>query len=270
VYGTSPTPFPERVVCLSADTAEVAFAVGAGDRVVGVPGTVRRPAEARERPRIGGFTTFRLDRILALRPDLALACSDLQADVVRELVRAAVPVVAVNPRSIRDIFQAILVVGGALGCEGGARAVVADLQDEIRQVREFSSAWTARPRVYVEEWDAPPVAGIRWVSELVEIAGGQDVFPELRERPAAAGRVVDPAEVVRRDPEVVVASWCGKPVDLEAIRRRPGWAEVSAVRRGQVYALPSEDLLVPGPSIVHGLRALHELVQASLAADPPV
>ena len=119
MYGTSPTPFPERVVCLSADTAEVAFAVGAGDRVVGVPGTVRRPPEARERPRVGGFTTFRLDRILALRPDLALACSDLQADVVRELVRAAVPVVAVNPRSVRDIFQAILVVGGALGCEGG-------------------------------------------------------------------------------------------------------------------------------------------------------
>jgi iron complex transport system substrate-binding protein len=265
VYGTPPAPYPRRVVCLSSETTEIAFAVGAGDRVVGVPGTARRPPEARERPKVGGFTTFRLDKILDLAPDLVLAFSDLQADVVRDLVRAGVPVLALNQRSLAEIFQAILVIGGALGCEAAARGAVVDLQDEFRQVREFSSVWPDRPRVYFEEWDEPPISGIRWVSELIEIAGGQDVFPELRDRRDAPGRVVDPAEVVRRDPEIIVASWCGKPVDLDAIRGRPGWSGITAVRAGRVHALPSGDVLSPGPSIVRGLRALHELVQACVA-----
>jgi iron complex transport system substrate-binding protein len=265
VYGTPPAPYPRRVVCLSSETTEIAFAVGAGDRVVGVPGTARRPPEARERPKVGGFTTFRLDKILDLAPDLVLAFSDLQADVVRDLVRAGVPVLALNQRSLAEIFQAILVIGGALGCEAAARGAVVDLQDEFRQVREFSSVWPDRPRVYFEEWDEPPISGIRWVSELIEIAGGQDVFPELRDRRDAPGRVVDPAEVVRRDPEIIVASWCGKPVDLDAIRGRPGWSGITAVRAGRVHALPSGDVLSPGPSILRGLRALHELVQACVA-----
>jgi iron complex transport system substrate-binding protein len=265
VYGTPPAPYPRRVVCLSSETTEIAFAVGAGDRVVGVPGTARRPLEARERPKVGGFTTFRLDKILDLAPDLVLAFSDLQADVVRDLVRAGVPVLALNQRSLGEIFQAILVIGGALGCEKEARGVVVDLQDEIRQIREFSSVWPDRPRVYFEEWDDPPIAGIRWVSELIEIAGGQDVFPELRDRRDALGRVVDPSEVVRRDPEIIVASWCGKPVDLDAIRGRPGWSGITAVRAGRVYALPSGDVLSPGPSVLRGLRSLHELVQACVA-----
>jgi iron complex transport system substrate-binding protein len=265
VYGTPPAPYPRRVVCLSSETTEIAFAVGAGDRVVGVPGTARRPPEARERPKVGGFTTFRLDKILDLAPDLVLAFSDLQADVTRDLVRAGVPVLALNQRSLAEIFQAILVIGGALGCEREAKGVVVDLQDEIRQVREFSSVWPDRPRVYFEEWDEPPIAGIRWVSELIEIAGGQDVFPELRDRRDAPGRVVDPAEVVRRDPEIIVASWCGKPVDLDAIRGRPGWSGITAVRTGRVHAIPSGDVLSPGPSVLRGLRSLHELVQACVA-----
>jgi iron complex transport system substrate-binding protein len=269
VYGTPPAPYPRRVVCLTSETTEIAFAVGAGDRVVGVPGTARRPPEARERPKVGGFTTFRLDRIVDLGPDLVLAFSDLQADVVRELVRAGIPVLALNQRSLTEIFQAILLVGGALGCEAAARDVVADLQDEIRQIREFSSVWPDRPRVYFEEWDEPPISGIRWVSELIEIAGGQDVFPELRDRRDARGRVVDPAEVVRRDPEIVVASWCGKPVDVDAIRRRPGWSGIAAVRAGRVHALPSGDVLSPGPSVVRGLRSLHELVQAYVTGSQP-
>src|SRR5262249_23105425 len=156
---------------------------------------------------------------------------------------------ALNQRSLAEIFQAILVIGGVLGCEAAARGVVADIQDEIRQVREFSSVWPDRPRVYFEEWGDPPIAGIRWVSELIEVAGGRDIFRELRDGRDAPSGVVDPAEVIRRDPEIIVASWCGKPVDLDAIRARSGWSEISAVRNGRMYALSSDDLLSPGPSV---------------------
>jgi iron complex transport system substrate-binding protein len=251
------------VVCLTAETAEIAHLVGAGDRVVGVPGTARRPDEARDKPRIGAYTTFRLDRILALAPDLVLAFSDLQADVVRDLVRAGVPVLCTNQRSIDDILRTVLLIGGALGCERAARDLVRDMRDEIRQIREFSSVWPTRPRVYFEEWMEPLIAGIRWVSEAIEIAGGRDVFPELRDRPAATGRVVEPAEVIRRDPEIIVASWCGKPVDREAIAARPGWEAVTAVRRGQIHELEGADILAPGPSLMVGLRRIHELIQDS-------
>ncbi len=268
MYGTPPAPFPQRIVCLTSETAEIAFAVGAGNRVVGVPGTARRPPEARERAKVGGFTTFRLDKILDLAPDLVLAFSDLQADVVRDLVRAGVPILALNQRSLVEVFRTILVIGGALGCEAEARGVVADMQEEIRQIREFSSIWPGRPRVYFEEWGEPPIVGIRWVSELIEIAGGTDIFPELRGQREAGGRVVDAGEVARRNPQIVVASWCGKRVDLETMRRRPGWADVEAVRGGRLYTLPSADILSPGPSLIHGLRALHEIVQAYVTGEP--
>jgi iron complex transport system substrate-binding protein len=268
VYGAPTATFPQRIVCLTAETTEIVFALGAGDRVVGVPGTAHRPPEARDKPEVVGFTTFRLDRVLALAPDLVLASSGLQADAVRDLVAAGVPVLALNQRSLAQIFQAVLLVGGAIGREAQAHGLVADMQDEIRQVREFSSVWPDRPRVYFEEWDDPPTAGSRWVSELIEIAGGQDVFPELRGQKEAGGRVVDPGEVVRRNPQLIVASWCGKRVERDAIGRRPGWAAIDAVRQGRVYALPSGDILSPGPSILHGLRALHEIVQACVAGAP--
>jgi len=232
------------VVCLTAETAEIAHLVGAGDRVVGVPGTARRPPEVRDKPKVGGFTSFRLDRILALEPDLVLAFSDLQADVVGDLVRAGVTVLCTNQRSIADIFRTVLLIGAALGREGAARDVVRDMRDEIRQIREFSSVWPDRPRVYFEEWMDPPIAGIRWVSEAVEIAGGRDVFAELRDQPSAKGRVVDPAEVVRRDPEIILASWCGKPVDVAAIAARPGWDAVAAVRAGQIHELDGADVQI--------------------------
>jgi iron complex transport system substrate-binding protein len=254
------------VVCLTADTAEIACLVGAAERVVGVPGTARRPEAVRDRPRVGGFTTFRVDKILALEPELVLAFSDLQADVTRELVAAGVSVLCTNQRSIDEIFQAILVIGGALGCEGPARDVVQDMRDEIRQVREYSSIWPDRPRVYFEEWMEPMIAGIRWVSEAIELAGGRDVFAELRDERSAKGRVVDPAEVVRRDPEIILASWCGKPVDGDAIAARPGWQNVSAVRRGQIHELDGADVLSPAPSLMIGLRRIHEIIQAYQSA----
>lgn len=269
MYGKSASDFPQRVVCLTAETAEIAFLVGAGDRVVGVPGTARRPEAARERARIGGFTSFRLDRILELEPDLVLAFSDLQADVVGELVTAGVTVLCTNQRSVDEVLRTILLIGGVLGCEPAAREIVQDIRDEMKQIREYSAVWPDHPRVYFEEWPEPLITGIRWVSELIEVAGGADVFPELRDRHDAPGRVVDPAEVVRRDPQIIVASWCGKRVDPDAIRRRPGWDGTAAVRTGRVHALPSADILAPGPSLVRGLRSLHEIVQSYVAGTPP-
>jgi iron complex transport system substrate-binding protein len=266
VYGKGSVEFPKRIVCLTAETVEIVYALGAGDRVVGVPGTAVRPAEAREKQRVGGFTTFRSDKILALTPDLVLAFSDLQKDIVRELIGAGVTVFATNQRSFDDVLRTILMIGGLIGKETEARALIQDMRDEVRQVREFSSVWPDRPRVYFEEWDAPLIAGIRWVSELIEMAGGTDIFPELRERALAAERVVDPAEVVRRDPQIIVASWCGKKLDPERIRSRPGWDRISAVKEKRIYELDGADILAPGPSLMAGLRQLHEIIQGSIQA----
>src|SRR5712664_467942 len=266
MYGASRTDFPRRIVCLTAETAEIAFLLGAGDRVVGVPGTARRPAEALERARVGGFTTFRLDKILALEPDLVLAFSDLQKDVVRDLIGSGVTVLCTNPRSVDDVLRAILLVGGAIGHAEAARGLVQDMRDEVNQIREYSSVWPDRPRVYFEEWHDPLIAGIRWVSELIEIAGGRDVFAELRAQHAASGRVVAPEAVIERDPEIILASWCGKPVDRTQIATRPGWDRIAAVKRGQIHEIAGEDVLAPGPSLMHGLRRIHEVVQAFQAA----
>ena len=265
MYGKSAARFPRRVVCLSAEHVETCDALGAGDRVVGIPGHARRPEGARDTPRIGGFTTFRADVITRLEPDLVLAFSDLQADISAELIRAGCAVLCTNPRSIEEVLDAILTVGGALGLAARAEELVLDMRDEIRQVREFSSVWPHRPRVYFEEWPEPPIAGIRWVSEMIELAGGRDVFAELRERRAAAERVVDPDEVVRRDPEIILASWCGRPLAMDALVARPGWDGIAAVKTGRVFEIDGADVLVPGPSLLRGLRTMHEIVQQTLA-----
>jgi iron complex transport system substrate-binding protein len=266
VYGKTAIDFPQRIVCLTAETVEIAFLVGAGDRVVGVPGTARRPEAARERARVGGFTTVRTDRILALGPDLVLAFSDLQKDIVAELIAAGVAVLCTNQRSFDDVLRAILTIGGALGCVEAARSLVQDIRDEIKQYREYSAGWPDRPRVYFEEWMDPLVVGIRWVSELIEIAGGQDVFAELREGRSARERVVSPEDVLRRDPQIILASWCGKPVDRATITNRPGWGAMAAVAAGEIHEIAGEDVLAPGPSLMHGLRRIHEIVQTFQSA----
>ncbi|MBI4561441.1 MAG: cobalamin-binding protein [Candidatus Rokubacteria bacterium] len=266
MYGKAGVDFPRRIVCLTAETTEIVYALGAGDRVAGVAGTATRPPEARDKPKVGGFTTFRLDKILALEPDLALAFSDLQKEIVRDLVGAGIPVFATNQRSFDDILQTILMIGGLIGCETQARALIQDMRDEVKQIREFSSLWPDRPRVYFEEWHDPLITGIRWISELIELAGGEDIFPELRDKPAAPERVVEAAEVARRDPEIIVASWCGKKVDREAIRSRHGWEAVSAIRANQIHELDGADILSPGPSLMVGLRRLHEIIQSYMGS----
>ncbi|HEX2022142.1 MAG TPA: cobalamin-binding protein [Candidatus Thermoplasmatota archaeon] len=257
---------PRRVVCLTAETAETAFAVGAGDRVVGVSAFATRPAEARTRAKVGAFSTADVPAILALEPDLVLAFSDVQRDVVRDLLAEGATVLATNQRTLAQTYAAIRLVGRALGCaEGGAR-VAAELEARVEEARREGASLERRPRVYFEEWDAPLVAGVGWVGELIEAAGGEDVFADLRGRRRAAERVVAPEEVVARDPEVVFASWCGKPFRPEALRARPGWDRVRAVRHGAVFEIPGEDVLAPGPSLARGLAGMQRILRGRVAA----
>jgi iron complex transport system substrate-binding protein len=254
--------YPSRIVCLTEETTETLYLLGEGDRVVGVSGYTVRPPEARKKPRVSAFINARFEKIEALSPDLVLAFSDLQADIAAELVRRGYAVVTFNQRSVAEIFQMMLMVGGLVGRSEQAQILVADLQRGLDEIRHEASQ-LRRPRVYFEEWDDPLISGIQWVEELVEIAGGEPIFPELRHMKLAKDRIVDSAEVVRRDPEIVVASWCGKPVRQERIAARAGWQEVAAVREGRIHEIKSAYILQPGPAaLTEGVKRLRDIVGA--------
>jgi iron complex transport system substrate-binding protein len=249
---------PQRIVCLTAETTEIAFDVGAGDRVVGVSGYAVRPPEARKKPKVAAFQTAHVERILALKPDLVLGFSDLQADIAAALIRGGVNVLVTNQRTLAETYDAIALVGAAVGELERGRELAASTRSAIEQL---ASKPPHRPRVYFEEWNEPLISGIAWVSELIEMAGGKDIFPELHERQSAPERVVSADDVIARDPEVIVASWCGKKARLEKIAARPGWESVSAVKDGRLHEIKAPDILQPGPSLVHGMRQLAELVR---------
>jgi iron complex transport system substrate-binding protein len=253
--------YPRRIVCLTEETTETLYLLGEGDRVVGVSGYTVRPPEARRKPKVSAFISARFDRIAALEPDLILAFSDLQADIVRELVRRGHAVVTFNQRSVEEILQMILVLGGIVGCAGRAQALVDGLRQGLDAIGKETARWPRRPKVFFEEWNDPLISGIQWVEELVEIAGGAPIFPELRTAGLAKDRIVDPDEVSRRDPEVVIASWCGKPVRRERIVARTGWDRVSAVRHGHVYEIKSAYILQPGPASLTELQFGHLCVR---------
>jgi iron complex transport system substrate-binding protein len=252
--------YPQRVICLTAETTELAFALGCADRVVGVSGYAVRPPEARKKPRVAAFQTAHVDRILALQPDLVLGFSDIQADITAELVRQGANVLITNQRTLAETAAAMQVVAGALGLGEAGERLVAGWQRDLREISD-SVTGKARPIVYFEEWDDPLISGIAWASELIEIAGGSDAFPELRGAGKAMERVVQPEEVVRRAPDIVVASWCGKKARLERIVARPGWDEAPAVRTGSLYEIKAPDILQPGLSLLHGARQLRSIVQ---------
>ncbi len=254
--------YPSRIVCLTEETTETLYLLGEGDRVVGVSGYTVRPPEARHKPRVSAFISARFDKIEALEPDLILAFSDLQADIAAELVRRGHNVVVFNQRSVAEILQMIRMLGGLIGCADRADALASTLEADLDRVRAAASDLPRRPRVYFEEWDDPLISGIQWVEELVEVAGGDPIFPELRQAQLGKDRIVTSGEVIRRDPEVIVASWCGKAVRKEKIAARPGWEDVAAVRNGRIHEIKSAFILQPGPaSLTEGLRQLHEILQ---------
>jgi iron complex transport system substrate-binding protein len=253
------TNYPSRIVCLTEETTEVLYLLGQGDRIVGVSGYTVRPQEARQKPKVSAFINARFDTIVALRPDLVLAFSDLQADLSAELIRRGLPVVTFNQRSIAEILQMIRILGGLVGCQAEAERLADTLARDLDRIAESASTFPRRLRTFFEEWDDPLISGIRWVEELVAIAGGEPIFPELASAGLGRDRIVDPAEVARRDPEIIFASWCGKKVRKETIRRRAGWHVVAAVRHDRIFEVKSTYILQPGPaSLTEGVKQLHD------------
>jgi iron complex transport system substrate-binding protein len=254
--------YPSRIVCLTEETTETLYLLGEGHRVVGVSGYTVRPPEARHKPKVSAFINARFDKIEALKPDLVLAFSDLQADIARELIRRGYPVYTFNQRSVAEILQMIRVVGALVGCADKAHALAAGMQQTLDGMRSHTATRTPRPRVFFEEWDDPLISGIRWVEELIEIAGGDPIFPELRDKALGRDRIVDPARVVERNPDVIVASWCGKSMKKKTIVGRPGWDRINAVRRDRVHEIKSTYILQPGPaSLTEGVRQLHAILE---------
>jgi iron complex transport system substrate-binding protein len=254
--------YPSRIVCLTEETTETLYLLGEGDRVVGVSGYTVRPPEVRRKPRVSAFINANFDKIDALKPDLVLAFSDLQADIARELIRRGYAVYTFNQRSVADILQMIRIVGALVGRADAGDALASTMAAGLDGIRARAGGFARRPRVFFEEWDAPLISGIRWVEELVEIAGGDPIFPELRDKALGKDRIVDPALVIERNPDLIVASWCGKAMKKRTIVERPGWDRVNAVRDDQIYEIKSSYILQPGPaSLTDGVRQLHAIIE---------
>lgn len=247
-----------RLVCLTEETVETLYLLGEQDRIVGVSGyAVRPPQVRREKPRVSAFTSADIPKIVALSPDLVLAFSDIQATIAADLARAGLAVYLFNQRDVAGIFAMIRTLGALIGCSAKAEALAATLEARIQTISDETKGRLARPRVYFEEWDDPLVTGLCWVSELITIAGGDDVFSEKRSQPAARDRIVDPYDVVARSPDVILASWCGKKVNAARIRGRDGWSVIPAVANNRIVEIKSPLILQPGPAaLTDGLDAI--------------
>ncbi len=264
------TEFPQRIVCLTDETTEVLYLLGEEDRIVGVSGYAHRPPEARSKPRVSAFRDANFEAILDLKPDLILTFSDVQAEITRELVLRGATVMNFNQRSIAEILDMIAVLSRIVGKPDAGLALIQNLNRGLEKIAAAARAFPRRPRVFFEEWNDPLISGIQWVEELIEISGGDTLFPELRRCGKAKDRVVDPATVVERDPEVILASWCGKKVKKDEICSRTGWEETSAVRNGHVYEVPSGAILQPGPaSLTDGVKQLHAILSRVVGAAAP-
>lgn len=262
--------YPTRIVCLTEETTETLYLLGEQDRIAGVSGFTVRPPDARRRPRVSAFLSADYDKIEALEPDLILAFSDLQADLARELVRRGHAVFTFNQRSVDEILEAIRIIGGIVGAGDRAEALAEQLSRGLDDIRASAARFARRPRVFFEEWPDPLISGIQWVEELIEIAGGDPIFPGLRHASLAKDRIVEPGAVVTRDPDVIIGSWCGKGVNFGRIRAREGWSGVAAVRDGALYEIRSSFILQPGPAaLTEGVRQLHAILCEITATEPP-
>ncbi|WP_346926452.1 cobalamin-binding protein [uncultured Arthrobacter sp.] len=255
---------PQRIVCLTEETTETLYLLGEQDRIVGISGfTVRPPQARKEKPKVSAFTSAKIDKILALEPDLVLGFSDLQADIAAQLIRAGVAVHVFNQRTVAGIFDMIRTLGAIVDAVEKTQRLIAELRAGLAAIEQSAARLTHRPRVYFEEWDDPLISGIGWVSELIHIAGGDDCFPELAREKSAKRRIIaDAGEVARRAPDIIIGSWCGKKFQPSSVGQRSGWADIPAIRHGHVYEIKSPDILQPGPAaLTDGLRQLHSIIQ---------
>jgi iron complex transport system substrate-binding protein len=253
-----------RIACLSTEAVETLYLLGAEDCIAGISGFTTRPARSRrEKPKVSGFSTAKIERILAVEPDLVIAFSDLQAEIVRELIRAGVEVHVFNQRDVAGILRMIHALAALVGKVNAGGQLVAQLQSRLEAARHRARDLPRRPRIYFEEWNDPLISNIRWVSELMAIAGGDDCFAEESRRPSARDRIIaDANEVVRRAPDIIIGSWCGKKFRPGQVRLRPGWETVPAVRDDELHEIKSADILSPGPSaITEGLAQLEVIVR---------
>jgi|ERR1043166_8521501 iron complex transport system substrate-binding protein len=256
-------PFPKRIVCLTEEPTEVLYAIGESHRIVGISGFTVRPARARrEKPKVSAFISAKVDDIVRLDPDLAIGFSDIQADIAQALIKRGVEVWISNHRSVAGILAYVRRLGAMVGAGERSERYALELEAHVAEVRESALRLPRHPRVYFEEWDEPQISGIRWVSELVGIAGGQDVFPERASSSLARDRIVaDPQEVVRSRPDIIIGSWCGKKFRAERVAGRSGWREIPAVRDRELHEIKSSLILQPGPAaLTDGLDALHAIV----------
>ncbi len=252
--------FPQRIVCLTEEPTEVLYAIGEERRIVGISGfTVRPPRARKEKPKVSAFISAKIGAILELEPDLVIGFSDMQADIARDLIRAGVEVWISNHRSVDGILAYIRRLGAMVGAAEKAERYAAEAEAHIAEITKAAAALPRRPRVYFEEWDEPPMSAIRWVAELIRIAGGDDVFPELSEKSLGRDRIIaDAGEIVRRQPDLILGSWCGKKFRPETVAARSGWHAIPAVRNGHLYEIKSPIILQPGPAaLFDGLDALH-------------
>ena len=262
---------PRRIVCLTEEPTETLYALGEQDRIVGISGFTVRPAIARkEKPKVSAFTSAKIDEILKLQPDFVVGFSDIQADIAAELIRRGIEVWISNHRSVDGILDYVRRLGALVGVADKAGAYADELQRGLDDIARGAVALSRRPRVYFEEWDEPQISGIRWVSELIGIAGGDDVFPELAPESLARQRILaDPSEVVRRAPDIIIGSWCGKKFRPDKVAARPGWEAIPAVRDGELHEIKSPLILQPGPAALSdGVRELAKIVQAWAARKP--
>ena len=252
-------PTPQRIICLSAEAADWLWRIGAWEQVVGVTAFYNQPTEAPPKPRVSGFSSAKLDEIEALDPDLVITFSDVQADIAAQLLRRGFTVLGTNQRTLAEIEVALELLGRIVGREREAAQRLREFRERLAPVAKTGP----RPRVYFEEWNEPLVSGIAWVSELIERAGGIDVFAELRSKGTAAERQVEPDAVRARNPEVILASWCGKPMRVDQIVSRPQWDSIEAVKHGRIHELPGDDILQPGFRLLFGYERMKQLLHIS-------